>query len=107
MSCFHIFYKISLLQSNKKIKIQRDGIQLTANKPTWNFIYTKQRANKMLSNSKKNAENVYFLFLFALSANERTFATRGNAHILYKYCSIYIVYLLFVYMSVMPIDNQY
>jgi len=35
MSCFHIFYKISLLQSNKKIKIQRERFQLTVDKPTW------------------------------------------------------------------------
>jgi len=48
------------------------------------IIYTKLRANKMLSNSKKKVQKTFiFFFLFALSASERTFATPGNAHILY------------------------
>jgi len=38
----------------------------------------------MLSNSKKKVQKTFiFFFLFALSASERTFATPGNAHILY------------------------
>jgi len=37
MICLHFFYKISLLQSNKKIKIQggRKNVQLTVSKATW------------------------------------------------------------------------
>jgi len=65
MICLHFFYQISLLQSNKKIKMEKSYVRdqnfIKDKKKLHEFIlkvklhyiiYTKQRANKMLSKSK-------------------------------------------------------
>jgi len=63
MICFHFFYKISLLQSNKKIKIQREGIQLTVDKPTWKSFTLSKDLTKCYQIKKKFRKRLFSFFI--------------------------------------------